>query len=151
FVGTYLGGGSSPQVLEAIEGADLIIDAGGVNFNEINTAAYSSQLAPEKLVTIAVDHVRIGNRIYNPVRMGDVFEMLARSVSKNFGYSARQRPAPAKLGGKPSDPITAAALYCRYRDFFKPMDRIVLESGSSSSGIYPLPLPDGAETHSSPL
>ncbi|HEV2972052.1 MAG TPA: thiamine pyrophosphate-binding protein [Pirellulales bacterium] len=151
FVGTYLGAGSSPQVLEAIEGADLVIDAGGVNFNEINTAAYSSQLAPEKLVTIEVDYVRIGNRIYNPVRMGDVFEMLARSVRKNFGYSAPRRQAFAKPGGNPSDPITAAALYPRYRDFFKPMDRIVLESGSSSSGIYPLPLPEGAETQGAPL
>jgi indolepyruvate decarboxylase len=151
FVGTYVGAGSSPQVLEAIEGADLVIDAGGVNFNEINTGAYSSRLAPEKLVTIESDHVRIGDRIYNPVRMGDVFEMLARPVRKNFGYSALHRQAPAKPGGKPSDPITAAALYPRYRDFFKPMDRIVLESGSSSSGIYPLPLPDGAEVQSAPL
>jgi indolepyruvate decarboxylase len=151
FVGTDVGAGSSPQVLEAIEGADLVIDAGGVNFNEINTGAYSSRLAPEKLVTIESDHVRIGDRIYNPVRMGDVFEMLARPVRKNFGYSALHRQAPAKPGGKPSDPITAAALYPRYRDFFKPMDRIVLESGSSSSGIYPLPLPDGAEVQSAPL
>src|SRR5580704_8733815 len=92
FVGTYLGAASSPSVLEAIEAAELVIDAGGVSFNEINTGAYSSQLAPEKLVTIEVDHVRIGNRIYNPVRMGDVFEMLARSVRKNFGYSAPRRP-----------------------------------------------------------
>src|SRR4029077_10427436 len=127
------------------------MDAGGVNFNEINTAAYSSQLAPEKLVTIDVDHVRIGDRIYNPVRMGDVFEMLAKSVRKNLGFSARQRQALAKPGGKPSDPITAAALYPRYRDFFKPMDRIVLESGSSSSGIYPLLLPEDAQTQSAPL
>jgi len=151
FVGTYLGAGSSPQLLEAIEGADLVIDAGGVNFNEINTAAYSSQLAPEKLVTIEVDYVRIGNRIYNPVRMGDVFEMLARSVRKNFGFSAPPRVAAAKPGGNPNDPITAAALYPRYRDFFKPRDLIVLESGSSSSGIYPLPLPEGAETQGEPL
>jgi indolepyruvate decarboxylase len=151
YVGTYVGAGSSPQVLEAIEGADLVIDAGGVIFNEINTGAYSSRLAPEKLVTIEIDHVRIGDRIYNPVRMGDVFEMLARSVRKNFGYAAPHRQSPAKPGGKPSDPITAAALYPRYRDFFKPMDRIVLESGSSSSGIDPLPLPDGAEVQSAPL
>ena len=109
FVGIYSGAGSSPAVLEAIEGADLVIDAGGVNFNEINTAAYSSRLAPEKLVTIDVDHVRIGDRIYNPVRMGDVFEMLARSVRKNFGYSAppqagsgetrRQAERPDHRGG----------------------------------------------------
>ena len=151
FVGTYSGAGSSPNLLEAIEAADLVIDAGGVNLNEINTAAYSSRLAPERMVTIEVDYVRIGNRIFNPVRMGDVFEMLTRSVRKNFGYSAPHRQAPAKPGGKPSDPITAAALYPRYRDFFKPMDRIVLESGSSSSGIGPLPLPDGAETQGAPL
>jgi len=151
FVGTYAGAGSSSHVLEAIECADLIIDAGGVNFNEINTGAYSSRLSPERLVTIDVDYVRIGDRIYNPVRMGDVFDMLARSVRKNFGYSAPRRQTPAKPGGKPNDPITAAALYPRYRDFLKPSDQIVLESGSSSSGIVPLPLPDGAEVHSQPL
>jgi indolepyruvate decarboxylase len=151
FVGTYLGAGSSPHVLEAIEAADLVINAGGVNFNEINTAAYSSRLAPEKLVTIDVDYVRIGDRIYNPVQMSDVFESLAKSAPKKFGYLAPRGPAPAKPGGKPSDPITTAELYPRYRHFFKPMDRIVLESGSSSSGIGPLPLPDGAETQGAPL
>src|SRR5580704_13857427 len=151
FAGMYLGAGSSPSVLEAIEKADLVIDAGGVSFNEINTGAYSSRLSPEKLVTIDVDHVRIGNRIYNPVRMGDVFEMLARSAPKNFKYSAPRRQTLAKAGGKPSDPISATALYPRYRDFFKPMDLIVLESGSSNSGIFPLPLPDGAEIQTAPL
>jgi TPP-dependent 2-oxoacid decarboxylase len=60
---------------------------------------YSSRLAPEKLITIDVDHVRIGNRIFNPVRMGDVFEMLARSVDKNFGYQAPRGQAAAKPGG----------------------------------------------------
>jgi indolepyruvate decarboxylase len=151
FVGMYSGAASSPAVREAVEGADLVIDAGGVSFNDINTSAYSSQIPPEKLVTIGVDHVRIGDRIYNPVRMGDVFAMLARSVRKNFGFSAPRREAAAKPGGKPSDPITAAALYPRYRDSLKPFDQIVLESGSSTSGIVPLPLPDGAEVHCQPL
>ncbi len=151
FAGMYIGAGSSPSVLEAIEAADLVIDAGGVNFNEINTGAYSSQLSPEKLITIEVDHVRIGNRIFNPVQMGDLFELLVKSVPKTFGYSAPRRQAHAKPGGKPSDPITAATLYPRYRDFFKPRDLIVLESGSSNSGTYPLPLPDRAEVQGAPL
>jgi indolepyruvate decarboxylase len=147
FVGSYSGAASSPAVLEAVEGADLVIDAGGVCFNDINTSAYSSRIPPQRLVTIDVDHVRIGDRIYNPVRMGDVFEMLARSVRKSFGYSAPRRESPAKPGGKPNDPITAAALYPRYRDFLQPSDQIVIESGSSTSGIVPLPLPDRAELH----
>src|SRR5262245_5050236 len=151
FVGIYSGAASSPAVLEAVEGADVVIDAGGVCFHDINTSAYSSRIPPERLVTIGVDHVRIGDRIYNPVRMGDVFEMLARSVRKNFGYSAPRRESPAKPGGKPDDPITAAAMYLRYRDFLKPSDQIVLESGSSTSGIVTLPLPDGAEVHCQPL
>src|SRR5580698_6260666 len=100
FAGMYMGAGSSSSVLEAIESADLVIDAGGVNFNEINTGAYSSRLSPEKLITIEVDHVRIGNRIFNPVQMSDLFEMLTRSVPKKFGYSVRKQ-AHAKPGGKP--------------------------------------------------
>jgi indolepyruvate decarboxylase len=151
FVGIYSGAASSPAVLEAVESADVVIDAGGVCFHDVNTSAYSSRISPERLVTIDVDHVRVGDRIYNPVRMGDVLEMLARSVRKNFGYSAPPREAPAQPGGKPNDPITAAAMYPRYRDFLKPLDRIVIESGSSTSGIVPLPLPDGAEVYSQTL
>src|SRR5947209_687564 len=91
FVGIYAGGASSPAVREAVEGADVVIDAGAVSFNDINTSAYSCRISPEKLVTIDVDHVRIGERIYNPVRMGDVFDGLAAAVKKTFGYSAPPR------------------------------------------------------------
>jgi indolepyruvate decarboxylase len=150
FVGIYSGAASSRAVLEAVEGADVVIDAGGVCFHDINTSAYSSRIPPERLVTIGVDHVRIGDRIYNPVRMGDVFQMLAGSVGKKFGCSAPPRETPAKQG-KPNDPITAAAMYPRYRDFLKPSDQIVIENGSSSSGIVPHPLPDGAEVYSQTL
>jgi indolepyruvate decarboxylase len=151
FVGIYAGAPSSPTVLEAIEGADLVIDAGGVSFNEINTSAYTSRIDPAKLVTIGVDHVRVADRIYNPVRMADVFDGLAGAVRKNFGYSAPARELPSSPGGMPDDPITAVTMYPRFRDFLKPWDRIVLESGSLSSGIVPLPLPEGAEVQSQPL
>ncbi|MDR3618743.1 MAG: thiamine pyrophosphate-binding protein [Paludisphaera borealis] len=151
FAGIYSGAASSPAVLEAVEGADVVIDAGGVSFNEVNTAAYTSHIDPGKLVTIGVDQVRIGDRIYNPVRMGDVFDGLAGAVSKNFGYSAPPRGVPTRPGGKPDDPITAVNMYPRFRDFLRPADRIVLESGSMSSGMVPLPLPDGAEVQLQPL
>jgi indolepyruvate decarboxylase len=151
FAGIYSGAASSSAVLEAIEGADLLIDAGGVSLNEINTSAYSSYVDPAKLVTIGVDHVRIGDRIYNPVRMSDVFDGLAGAVKKNFGYSAPPKAVRTKPGGKPDDPITAENMYPRFRDFLKARDRIVVESGSMSSGIVPLPLPEGAEVQLQPL
>jgi indolepyruvate decarboxylase len=114
FVGIFAGAASSPAVLDAVEGADLIIDAGGICFHDINTSAYSSRIPRDRLVTIDVDHVRIGDQIYNPVQMGDVFRKLAKSVRKTFGYPAAARQRPTKPGGKPSDPITAATLYPRY-------------------------------------
>jgi hypothetical protein len=43
----------------------------------------------------------------------DVFEMLTKSLRKNFAYLAPRRETPAKPGGKPNDPITAATLYHR--------------------------------------
>ncbi|WP_422928273.1 alpha-keto acid decarboxylase family protein [Singulisphaera sp. PoT] len=151
FVGMYAGAPSSPAVREAVEGADLVIDAGGVFFSETNTSAYSGLPAAEKVVTIAFDHVRIGDRIFNPVRMGDVFDALAASVRKRFNFDPKARPTPEKPGGSPGDPITAATLYPRYLRFLRPGDQIVVESGTSTSGVVPLPLPDGAEVHVQPL
>ena len=46
FVGIYSGAASSPAVLEAVEGADVVIDAGGVCFHDINTSAYSGPIPP---------------------------------------------------------------------------------------------------------
>jgi indolepyruvate decarboxylase len=151
FAGIYSGAMSSPEVLRVVEGADLVIDAGGVCFHDSNTGAYTTKISPDKFVTVGIDYVRIGDRIFNPVRMGDLFDGLAKAVGKNFGYKATHRAAPSKPQGNPNDRITADALYERYRDFLKPNDRIVIETGSSTSGIVPLPLPDGAELYSQSL
>ena len=151
FAGMYSGAMSSPEVLKAVEGADLVIDAGGVCFHDINTTAYSSRISPDRFLTIGVDYVRVGEQVFNPVRMGDVFGGVANAVRKNFGYKAPRRPAPARPSGDSGDPITADAMYERYRDFLRPGDQIVIETGSSTSGIAPLPLPDGAQVHSQTL
>src|SRR5262249_21658229 len=58
FAGIYSGAASSPAVREVVEGADLVLDAGAVSFNDINTSAYSGRIPPERLVTIDIDHVR---------------------------------------------------------------------------------------------
>jgi indolepyruvate decarboxylase len=151
FAGMYSGAASLPEVLRAVEGADLVIDAGGVCFHDINTSAYSHKIAPEKFVTIGIDYVRVGDRIFNPVQIGDVFDRLAAAVGKNFGYRAPRKAALEKRSGDENDPITADALYPRYQEFLRPNDRIVIENGTSSAGIAPVTLPDGAEVHSQTL
>ncbi|HEV8001817.1 MAG TPA: thiamine pyrophosphate-binding protein [Planctomycetaceae bacterium] len=151
FAGMYSGAASSPEVLRAVEGADLVIDAGRVCFHDINTSAYSHKIVPEKFVTIGIDYVRVGDRIFNPVQMGDVLDGLTAAVHKNFGYRVPRKPAPEKRNGDANDPITAEALYSRYQGFLRPNDRIVIENGTSSAGIAPVALPEGAEVHSQTL
>jgi indolepyruvate decarboxylase len=151
FAGMYAGAVSSPGVLEAVEGADLVIDAGGVCFHDINTSAYSHKIATDRLITIGLDYVRVGDRVFNPVRMGDLFDGLTTALSVNFGYKAPARTAAPRPGGNPGDPITVEAMYDRYRDFLRPNDQIVIENGSSSAGVTALPLPDGARLHSQSL
>ena len=151
FAGMYAGAGSSPEVLRAVEAADLVIDAGGVSWHDVNSGAYSAKIAPEKLLTIDVDFVRVGDRVFNPVRMGDVFDGLTKAVRKNFGYKTPSKKPRSTPRGRPDDPITVDAMYERYRDFLRPNDQIVIESGSSTSGIAPLPLPDGATVHGQSL
>ena len=144
FAGMYSGAMSSPEVLKAVEGADLVIDAGGVCFHDINTTAYSSRISPDRFLTIGLDYVRVGEQIFNPVRMGDVLGGVAKAVGKNFGYKAPRRAAHAKPSGDRATPLRASAMYERYGDFLRPGDQIVIETGSSTSGIAPLTLPDGA-------
>jgi len=124
---------SPPAVREAVEGADLVIDAVASVFNEINTAAYSSHLDAGRLMTIGVDHIRIGDQVYNPVRMGDVFDGLAGAVRKNFGYSARLGSLRRNKAASPATRLRRR-LYPRYRDFLKPSDRSSWKAGSSTSG-----------------
>jgi len=151
FAGMYSGALSSPEVLKAVEGADLVIDAGGVCFHDLNTAAYTDRIQDGKVLTIGIDYVRSGEQVYNPVRMEDVFDGVAKAVQKKFAYKAPRKPIRPKPSGSAGDPITADAMYERYRDFLKPNDQIVIETGSSTMGIVPLPLPDGAQVHSQSL
>src|SRR6478736_2209744 len=54
FAGMYVGAVSEPKTRQIIEGADLILDPGGVNLNDITTAAYSGHLDLSRFVTVGL-------------------------------------------------------------------------------------------------
>ena len=150
FLGGYAGKFSAPNVVEAVEGSDVVINAGGVLFTDFSTAGFAHTIEPSRMITIGIDSTQIDGRVYTNVRMRDMFVELARQVKK-FTDVKLQRPSLAEVVGGPDDPITAASLYPRYQRFFKPNDIIVLETGTSASGSGVLLLPDGAISHSQTL
>ncbi|HBG95562.1 MAG TPA: thiamine pyrophosphate-binding protein, partial [Chromatiaceae bacterium] len=150
FLGGYAGKFSAPNVVEAVEGCDVVINAGGVLFTDISTAAFAHDIDPAKMITIGIDHTQVDGRVYSNVRMRDMFVALAAKVKK-FADVKLQRPAPATLVGGPNDPITQESLPGRYQQFLQPNDILVAETGTSAVATGGLLMPEGAVYHNQTL
>jgi indolepyruvate decarboxylase len=126
FAGMYVGATSEPKTRQIIEGADLVLDLGGVNLNDITTAAYSGQLDLSRFITVDLDDVRIGDEVIANVRLADMLSELAKLKPPSAPYKGEPRGL-APVNGSPSDKITMAALYPRYAAFLRAGDTVVLE------------------------
>jgi len=150
FAGMYAGAVSDPKTRRIVEGADLVLDLGGVNLNDITTASYSAQLDLSRFITVGLNDVRFGDEVIAGVRIADVLVELAKLKPP----SARYRGTPQRLApvtGSPSDKITMATLYPRYAAFLRAGDTVVLETGSTSLGLTPMILPDGVRVEAQVL
>ena len=104
-----------------------------------------ASIEPEKLVTIGVDHVRIGDRIYNPVQMGDVFD------GWPVGQENSATQAPPEGGSR--ETRRQARRPDHRSEHVPPLSRLPEAIGPDRPrerqhrvpGSTPLPLPEGAE------
>ena len=142
FAGMSVGAVSEPKTRQIVEGADLVLDLGGVNLNDITTAAYSGHLDLTRFITVGLDNVRIGDQVIANVRLADVLTELTKLKPPSAPYKGKPQSL-APVNGSPSDKITMAALYPRYAAFLRAGDTVVLETGSSSLGVTPTIFPDG--------
>jgi indolepyruvate decarboxylase len=150
FAGMYAGAASDPKTRQLVESADLVLDLGGVSLNDITTAAYSAKLDRSRFITVGLNDVRIGDDVIAGVRFADVLAELAKLTPPSAPYRGTPQGL-APVNGKPSDRITMDALYPRYAAFLRAGDTIVLETGSTSSGITPMTLPDGVRVEAQVL
>jgi indolepyruvate decarboxylase len=150
FAGMYAGAVSEPKTRQIVEGADIVLDLGGVNLNDITTAAYSGHLDLSRFITVGLEDVRIGDEVIANVRLADILSELAKLKPSSMPYRGKPQGL-APVSGNPSDKITMAALYPRYAAFLRAGDTVVLETGSSSLGVTPTILPDGVRVQAQVL
>src|SRR4029077_6720927 len=141
FAGMYSGVLSTKETKEIVEGAEVVIDLGGISLNDETTTGFTARLDPARFISIGLNDVRIGGQVFGSVRLADTLAALAKLKSSARRYKSAPQDNPP-INGKPSDKITMEALYPRYAKFIQSGDNVVLESGSSSFGIPPLRLPD---------
>jgi indolepyruvate decarboxylase len=142
----YSGALSTQETREIVEGAELVLDIGGVSLNDETTAGFSGRLDFGRFVSIGLNDVRIGEQVFGNVRLVDMLAALAKLRSAALPCRRKSEPAPPVIG-KSSDKITMDALYSRYAAFIRPGDSVVLETGSSSLGLPPMPLADDVQVH----
>jgi len=146
FAGLYAGAVSAEHTPEIVENAELVLDLGGVSLNDETTAGFSGRLDSARFVSIGLNDVRIGEKVFGNVRLADMLAALANLESPAHPYRRTPEYAPGVTGSS-SDKITMDALYSRYAAFIRPGDSVVLESGSSSLGLPPMMLADDVQVH----
>jgi indolepyruvate decarboxylase len=152
FAGLYAGAVSAVGTREIVEGADLVLDLGGVNLNDINTASYSARIDRARFITVGLNEVRIGEALIAGVRLGDVLKEMAKLRPTTTPYRRAPTKTPPTTGqGQQSDKITMNALYPRFAGFIRAGDTVVLETGSTSLGITPMTLADGVRVEAQVL
>ena len=144
YLGIYSGMSSSPSNVKAlVENADLVLDIGGVVFEDFNTTFWTDHLSSAKLLTIGDQFVRMGNTIFTGVTMGDVLlgltEHIAAAPKLNNPNSHEVMP----LVGAPEDSTSSANLYPRIQRMLKAGDILVVETGTCVLHTTPMLLPDG--------
>src|SRR5437763_2013488 len=139
FAGMYSGVLSAEETRKIVEGAELVLDIGGVSFNDETTMGFSTHLDPARFISIGLNDVRVGEQIFGNVRLADTLAALAKLKSIAPRYKRKPEDNPS-INGKQSDKITMDALYPRYAKFIRSGDNVVLGTAGSSFGVRLLSL-----------
>lgn len=155
YLGMYKGAASAPDVRNIVEGADLVLNLGGIIFSDGTTGAFGYCLDPSRMATVWPDYVELGtavelrgrgNKTFGPIRISDILVALAKEAPK-FKTPSFSRPTPMPESGAPGDRITYPSLYSGIQQFLAPGDILIVD-GSTAAGVLPsLLMPEGALYH----
>src|SRR5438445_1633268 len=98
FVGMYSGALSTKETREIVEGAELVIDIGGVSFNDATTMGFSTRLDPARFISIGLNDVRVGDQIFGNVRLADTLAALGTLNSAAPRYKRKPEDNPSING-----------------------------------------------------
>lgn len=144
YLGIYSGMGSSPVDLKAtVEGAELVLDIGGVVFEDFNTTFWTDNIASTKLIVLGDQFVRMGSTIFTGVTLGDMLEGLTKRVGASSNLSVKSSQSVMPIVGAATDPTSSDNFYPRLQSLLKSGDVLVVETGTCIMHTTPMLLPDG--------
>lgn len=143
YLGIYNGMSSSPPTLKAfVESADLVLDIGGVVFEDFNTTFWTDNIAQSKLLTLGDQFVRMGNTIFTGVVLSDILSGLTSRINPISSSNVVKPQSQLPLVGVPTDPTSSDNFYPRLQKMLKSGDVLVVETGTCIMHTTPIVLPD---------
>lgn len=155
YIGSYKGEFSRHEVRARVEEADLVIDLGGIFFDDLSTGFSSTHLHRGNFISIQPYQVVLGekndeiqsySRSLSPVWIGDVIQgLLSQSrLTPHDAEALNPRPLPAPAEGNPEEGISFPSMRTRIQSFLREGDLLVAETGTSSLQLSTILLPKGA-------
>ena len=142
FLGLYAGASSAPaHVKNAVEGADLVLDLGGLMRADANTGIWSDAIPADRLVSVHDSWVQIGSAIFSYVALEDMLDGLIAQTPVFGGLGATPAPAMLPVTGNASDALSSASFYPRVQRMLKTGDVVVVETGTCMLHLNAMLLP----------
>lgn len=151
FVGLYAGDSSSSSaVRDLVHAADFVLDVGGVVLSELNSGFWTDRLDRSRTACIHDTCVRLGDKVWLNVAIGDVLrELVARVSARPLPALPKMEPLP--LVGAEGDPTSSATFYPRLQRRLRRGDTIVIETGTCMFHIDKMLLPAGVDAENQGL
>jgi indolepyruvate decarboxylase len=143
FIGMY-NGEFSLNVSHIVEGADLVLDIGGVLFCDGETGEFSDHLDPSKVITVWPDRVEIGisGQTYRPVYIEDIIVGLTDDSSKIKELPTHVKP---RLKWEMAEKTVLKDVFSQLSELLKPGDILVSDTGVGDLIATLFTLPDGVD------
>ncbi|KAF1808484.1 pyruvate decarboxylase-like protein [Eremomyces bilateralis CBS 781.70] len=139
--GVYAGSGSSKEVRERVESADLVFTIGSIQ-SDFNTTGFTYRVSQLNTIDFHSTYIRVKYSEYPGLRMNGVISKLAKRIQDGKLKIASPEPLKApdnqsvegELQTKGHD-ITHAYLWPRLGRWFREGDIIITETGTAEFGI----------------
>jgi indolepyruvate decarboxylase len=141
YLGTYTGAYSQPEVREAVESADCLINV-AVRLADSTTGSFSHKLQNRNTIELEAWRARVkGEDVYG-LFLGDALDRLSRNSASRaplnkVGASTEDSQRPTPSGGL----LAQEWFWRRIGDFLRPGDVVAAENGTSLSGMLGVRLP----------
>ncbi|AXC15289.1 Pyruvate decarboxylase [Acidisarcina polymorpha] len=142
-IGIYRGAASSPDVLDAVEGADCLICI-GARFTDVATGLFSQNLRKQNLIDVQSDHVAGDNFFFDNIRVAQVLERITEAGETSIRRFNRVDHAlpPHRSTYADSASVNQDSFWQLIQTFLKPGDIIVSDTGTAFFACSQLDFPE---------